>query len=855
MRRRVGLDALSLPAFILVAACAGLAALGVIAAVRDLPPPNANAPAPWFDDALLARTAGVAIVIGIVATALALPGAWLARRLSASMTAALLAPLLLPTYLVYASWGLLRAPGTALGDWAARAGPDAIRTINMVQALGGLALWSWPIGAVIVGVAARRITDDELDALRSAQPSCARRALFIARRLSPALALSTGAIALIMLGSAIPLHVAQVETYAITIWRLMNESADASRVWLAATPLLLIGVIGGGALGAIMIRYGDPRTIDWRERSGSPARSALAVAGVIWIASALAPALIFVWSLREWLSLGRAFVLLRPALLESAVVGAWVALCGVIIVVGAIAGFRWHAGRAARVGSVAALLALCAAAVTPGVLIGAALLSASRFDGLYWLAERRAGLVAAHTLRFGVIAALAGWWVSRLEPRDAADLRELESSTLMRWRRTLGPGKLGVIGAGALAMFFLSMHEIEATVMLAPPGHTSLAHTLLSQLHYLRMEELSAAGVWLTMGGLAVILALALLVRGVSRFTQMRAAMCGALAIGLIAGGCDRAPQAGPQPLRSAAAFGEVGDAPGQIIYPRCIDATIDSIWIIDRTARVQRFTHEGDYLGGWTMPAFERGKPTGVTIGPDGLIYVADTHEHRVSVFNESGDMVDEWGTYGAGDGEFIYPTDVAFLIDDDGAIERIYVSEYGGTERISVFNRAHEFLFSFGEEGSGASADPVQFARPQSIAIDHDRRELYVTDSSNHRVGRFTLDGELIAWIGRDGALPGEAPGEFRYPYGLALLDDGTLLVSEFGGNRVQRIDPQRGVSLGDWGGPGFELGYLRTPWGVAAANGTAFVLDSGNNRVQSFDPDRQARVRIQNEGSSAP
>ncbi len=66
---------------------------------------------------------------------------------------------------------------------------------------------------------------------------------------------------------------------------------------------------------------------------------------------------------------------------------------------------------------------------------------------------------------------------------------------------------------------------------------------------------------------------------------------------------------------------------------------------------------------------------------------------------------------------------------------------------------------------------SDAVEFNRPQSIAIDVEARELIVNDSSNHRIGRFTLDGELISWLGGYG----REGGRFHYPYGLCLLGDG--------------------------------------------------------------------------------
>ncbi|MFZ4575575.1 MAG: hypothetical protein ACOYN0_14350, partial [Phycisphaerales bacterium] len=286
-----------------------------------------------------------------------------------------------------------------------------------------------------------------------------------------------------------------------------------------------------------------------------------------------------------------------------------------------------------------------------------------------------------------------------------------------------------------------------------------------------------------------------------------------------------------------------------------------------------------GQARGERQMPEWEMGKPTGLGIwNPtpaegDEIIFVPDTHYFRVMVYRasdarpgvhsirassgtaevgsestkaESPTPLAKFGTYGTGDGQFIYLTDVALLPSADGKrVERVYVSEYGGNDRISIYDPPpdvsapggeYRFVRSFGFFGSGSTKGRIEFNRPQSMAIDTGKRELVVTDACNHRVGRFTLDGELIAWIGGPEVM-GEGPGVFKYPYGIELLGDGTALVVEFGNNRVQRIDLDTGTSVGVFGVPGRGQGQLATPWAVTCIGREAYVLDSGNNRVQVF------------------
>jgi len=66
---------------------------------------------------------------------------------------------------------------------------------------------------------------------------------------------------------------------------------------------------------------------------------------------------------------------------------------------------------------------------------------------------------------------------------------------------------------------------------------------------------------------------------------------------------------------------------------------------------------------------------------------------------------------------------------------------------------------------------------------------------------------------------------------------MGDGSALVAEFGGNRIQRIDLRDGRCLGLWGKPGRGKGEIATPWGVTVLGDRVYILDSGNNRVLAF------------------
>ncbi len=271
----------------------------------------------------------------------------------------------------------------------------------------------------------------------------------------------------------------------------------------------------------------------------------------------------------------------------------------------------------------------------------------------------------------------------------------------------------------------------------------------------------------------------------------------------------------------------QVPDGPRPMVYPRGItySAAADEFYVIDRQARIQRLDGQGRFKSEWQMADFATGKPTGLSVGPDGLLYVADTHYQRVVVFKSDGTEVRRFGKAGTGPGEFIFPTDIAF--DTAG---NVYVSEYGDHDRIQVFTPSGEYLREMGSFGTGEG----QLCRPQSMVIDSDT--LYVTDACNHRIAVFTTSGKFLRNIGK----PGSGPGEFRFPYGLDQDDKGHLLVCEFGNNRVQLIDKATGASLRTWGRGGREPGELAYPWAaVLDKRGRAIVVDSGSNRLQVFRP----------------
>ena len=269
------------------------------------------------------------------------------------------------------------------------------------------------------------------------------------------------------------------------------------------------------------------------------------------------------------------------------------------------------------------------------------------------------------------------------------------------------------------------------------------------------------------------------------------------------------------------------------------IDAE-DRIYVVDMTARIQVFDADGQFLRGWSTPDHEFGRPTGISIGIDGRVLVADTHYYRVLIYSPEGRLVKTIGNgKGDGPGEFGLVTDA--VQDSKG---NFYVAEYGEYDRIQKFSSSGEFLLQWGGHGS----EPGQFLRPQNLAIDDDD-QIWVADACNHRIQVFDSEGNLQRMWGREGS----EMGQLQYPYDLVLARDGSLLVSEFGSHRIQRWD-RDGHSLGVWGSHGRGEGQLFNPWAlVQDSTGRIHVLDTNNHRVQVVRP-RQVPMGLAHVGRAS-
>ncbi len=270
--------------------------------------------------------------------------------------------------------------------------------------------------------------------------------------------------------------------------------------------------------------------------------------------------------------------------------------------------------------------------------------------------------------------------------------------------------------------------------------------------------------------------------------------------------------------------WGSPGRAKGEFRQPRAVGVHKNEVYVVDKTGRVQVFSPEGEFLRDWAIPDASNGTPTGIVFGSDDTVYVPDTHYSRILEYDTKGTLLQQWGTYGTGESEFIYPTDLAL-----GTNGTHFISEYGmGAERVHVFDAERAFVRQWGAHGR----EEGLLSRAMAICVD-DEGMVLVCDTANHRIQCFDSKGVLLRIVGGGGT----EPGKLKLPYDIALAPDGSLIVCEHGNNRLSRFDHD-GKFMECYGGPGRELGRFHAPRGVAVDDdGRVFVADTGNNRIQSF------------------
>lgn len=254
---------------------------------------------------------------------------------------------------------------------------------------------------------------------------------------------------------------------------------------------------------------------------------------------------------------------------------------------------------------------------------------------------------------------------------------------------------------------------------------------------------------------------------------------------------------------------------------------------------------------------------PYGLTVLPEGTLYVADALRGHVVRFSPSFERTGIIGSSASSE----FPHAIA-----RGADGTLFIPDHrnGWIQR---YDADGDPLGKF----TIHDADPdIQFVGPVHVLTD-EGGTIFVTDYTAHRVLKFSRTGKFLGWIGERAegtmtqgwAMTGKAresssPGGFTQPHMVALDRDGNLYIADTGNHRIQKFSPDgtflgmtggvQGKASGGWlkTGPtirGRDLGYFDRPTSVTFAKGKTttedylIIADTENERLQRLGMDGKA------------
>lgn len=217
--------------------------------------------------------------------------------------------------------------------------------------------------------------------------------------------------------------------------------------------------------------------------------------------------------------------------------------------------------------------------------------------------------------------------------------------------------------------------------------------------------------------------------------------------------------------------------------------------------------------------------QPLGITGDSRGNIFVADSKAKKVLIFGADYHLVDEWSGR-----HFSRPIN----LEVDELRSRVYVVDPG---RHVVTILDYESGGVIGKIG-GRGTEDEQFNYPLDVDLDQEGN-LYVLDSMNARVKKFSPDGAFLLSFGERGT----ASGSFQMAKGLAVSPSGHIYVTDSMANRIVVFD-SIGRYLMTFGGkyPAEEgiiaPGGLYLPQGIDVdGNGGIWIVDTLNRMVHRF------------------
>lgn len=273
----------------------------------------------------------------------------------------------------------------------------------------------------------------------------------------------------------------------------------------------------------------------------------------------------------------------------------------------------------------------------------------------------------------------------------------------------------------------------------------------------------------------------------------------------------------------------------------------------------IKKLDVSGNCIARWGQAGIHEGQligPQGLAIDSSNQLYVVDTGNQRIQVFNMDGQFVRVLPTP-----ELIQPVSIAFssdghlfitdkgknsvfLCNDQGEILKIfYANDPSGLAIVSnetlivIEKENHHIVFldintgkpikTLGELGY----DIGQFKQPDSILVLSDHHFL-VSDRGNGRIQEWNTEFSLFS------GSPKHDPNRFYMISDLAVSDNAELFIADYEKDTISEFSAS-GEKINHWGVRGHSGGQFNGPFALLMGpDNHLYISDAGNHRIQVFD-----------------
>lgn len=274
---------------------------------------------------------------------------------------------------------------------------------------------------------------------------------------------------------------------------------------------------------------------------------------------------------------------------------------------------------------------------------------------------------------------------------------------------------------------------------------------------------------------------------------------------------------------------------PGHLNHPQWVALdSANNLYVLDTAeSRISVYDEHGRCVRYWEINSGQCGGPSGITIDQKDNIYVTDSGEVKLYKYNTAGEILGSWPLHISGDDDRCCCPE-AVAVDKDGFI---YIAD-SCRSAVLKFDPNCAFVSSWGGDDSEFCIN-----NPEGLAIGKDG-SIYASGCYGGSVLVFDTSGRFLdkwgaghEWMMRPGWRSGD--GLFNQPTGVAVAPGGEVYVADWTGGNVQKFSPE-GRRLAKWGKEGDAPGEFSDPWGLAVdKQGYVYVADSDNHRIQKLDP----------------